>query len=184
MSEFHFSLTPEEKEYLKGLAALSIRQKLEPDKDIVLPGPPTDRLNEKFGAFVTLKRQGRLRGCIGHLVGDRPLFETIERMAKAAAFEDPRFPPLDKRELKDLKLEISILSPLVPCPDPAKIEIGRHGLLIRKKGNSGLLLPQVPVEWDWDRETFLRQTCRKAGLPENAWKDPAARLFWFEAEVF
>jgi len=184
MSGFHFSLTQEEKGFLKGLAALSIRQGLEPDKDIVLPTPPTDRLKQKFGAFVTLKRQGRLRGCIGHLVGDRPLFETIERMAKAAAFKDPRFPPLAVREFKDLSLEISILSPIVPCPDPAKIEIGRHGLLIRKKGKSGLLLPQVPVEWGWDREMFLKQTCRKAGLPENAWKDPDAQLFWFEAEVF
>ena len=131
-----------------------------------------------------MKIQGRLRGCIGHLVGGKPIYLTVAEMARAAAFEDPRFPALKLAEFDMLDIEISILSPLMPCPDSEQVEVGRHGLLIRKGGNSGLLLPQVATEWNWDRKTFLEQTCRKAGLPSTAWREPDSRLFWFEAEVF
>lgn len=181
--DFTFTLTDEEKQALKSLAEKSIASTLAgiPDE----PGtPPTPRLNEKFGAFVTLSLDGNLRGCIGHVIGDIPLWETVHEMARQAAFHDPRFPALNPKEFERVGIEISILSPLTPCPDPSLIEVGRHGLLINKDSQSGLLLPQVPAEWGWDRETFLAQTCSKAGLPADAWKSPDANLFWFEAEVF
>lgn len=186
MSEekFGFSLTDEEKNYLKVLVFSSIRQNLFPEENVLLPEPPTEKLKERLGAFVTLKVGGRLRGCIGHLVGDRPLNETVSRMAKSAAFEDPRFPPLSRGEYDKVGVEISILSPIEKCPDPEKVEVGRHGLVIRKGRHQGLLLPQVPVEWGWDRVNFLRHTAMKAGLPAEAWKDPDTEIMWFEAEVF
>jgi len=183
MDAFRFALTPQEKDYLKDLARLAIVARLT-GREPTLPQPPTDVLRRHFGAFVTLTIRGRLRGCIGHIVGDRPLFETIAGMAEAAAFGDPRFPPLTRREFEDVAVEISILSPLAPCPDPQLVAVGRHGLLLRRGNRSGLLLPQVPVEWGWDRETFLDQTCRKAGLEPGCWKMPDTELFWFEAEVF
>lgn len=182
--KFEFSLADEEKRYLKDLVYASIRQNLFPEEKIVLPEPPTDKLKERLGAFVCIKAGGRLRGCIGHVVGEYPLAETVARMAKSAAFEDPRFPPLSRKEFNKIEVEISILSPIEECQDPAKVVVGRHGLVIRKGPYSGLLLPQVPVEWGWDRETFLRHTAMKAGLPAEAWKDPETRILWFEAEVF
>lgn len=183
-AQFRFSLTDVEKQALKDLVRLSIASRLFPEQGIQLPCAPTGKLQEPLGAFVTLHLAGRLRGCIGHVVGDAPLWETIAEMAQAAAFQDPRFSPLRQEEFEGLELEISILSPLTRCPDPELVEVGRHGLLIRRGGHSGLLLPQVPLEWQWDREQFLAQTCRKAGLPLDAWRDPQAVTFWFEAEVF
>ena len=183
MDAFHFALTAEEKKYLKDLVRLRISARLS-RQPFVLPEPPTDTLRERYGAFVTLTLRGRLRGCIGHIVGDMPLYETIAAMAEAAAFEDPRFPPLRREEFDDVAVEISVLSPLTPCPAPVLVEVGRHGLLVRRGVQSGLLLPQVPVEWGWDRRTFLEQTCRKAGMEPGCWKSPGAQLYWFEAEVF
>jgi hypothetical protein len=183
MEAFHFSLTQPEKDYLKDLARLRIAGRLT-GREARIPEPPTDVLRQSFGAFVTLTLAGRLRGCIGHIIGDKPLFETISEMAEAAAFGDPRFPPLSQQEFPDVAIEISILSPLTPCPDPNLVEVGRHGLLVQRGGRSGLLLPQVPVEWKWDRETFLSQTCHKAGMESGCWKHPETTLFWFEAEVF
>jgi AmmeMemoRadiSam system protein A len=183
MDVFHFSLSQDEKDYLKNLVRLRIAERLS-GRRAAEPDPPTDRLREHFGAFVTLTLRGRLRGCIGHIMGDAPLFETIGEMAEAAAFGDPRFPPLSTREFADVTIEISILSPLIPCPDPNLVEVGRHGLLVSRGGQSGLLLPQVPVEWGWDREQFLDQTCVKAGLRPGCWKLPDTTLYWFEAEVF
>lgn len=183
MDAFHFSLTEEEKDYLKDLVRSRIAARLA-GQEAETPQPPTAKLREPFGAFVTLTLDGRLRGCIGHIVGDRPLFETIGEMAEAAAFGDPRFPPLSHAEFNRIAVEISILSPLTPCPDPKLVEVGRHGLLVRRGMRSGLLLPQVPVEWGWDRKTFLDQTCHKAGLPPDCWKNPETTVLWFEAEVF
>ncbi|WP_029896387.1 AmmeMemoRadiSam system protein A [Desulfohalovibrio reitneri] len=179
---FQFSLTDQEKDYLKNLVRESILQRYDGTQNV--PQPPTDTLRLKFGAFVTLKSGGDLRGCIGHIVGDKPLFQTIWEMARAAAFQDPRFPPLPREEAEQLDIEISILSPLEPCPDVERIEPGRHGLLIRKGPYSGLLLPQVASEHGWDRDTFLAHTCQKAGLRPGCHQDPVAQMFWFEAEVF
>ncbi|WP_300161337.1 AmmeMemoRadiSam system protein A [Solidesulfovibrio sp.] len=183
MDAFRFALTDQEKDYLKDLVRLRIAARLAGRK-AALPEPPSDVLREPHGAFVTLTLRGRLRGCIGHIVGDAPLYETIAEMAEAAAFGDPRFPPLSRQEFDQLAVEISVLSPLTPCPDASQVTVGRHGLLVRRGGRSGLLLPQVPVEWGWDREAFLDQTCRKAGLEPGCWREPGTTLLWFEAEVF
>jgi len=184
MEAFRLSLSPDEQKYLKELVRLAIAAHLTGRGPATPPEPPTDLLKAELGAFVTLKRGGNLRGCIGNLVGSGPLYRTVWNMAQAAAFQDPRFNPLTVAEMEDLEIEISIMGPLAPCPDPQKVEIGRHGLIVRRGGNQGLLLPQVPVEWGWDKEQFLAQTCRKAGLPAAAWREPGTELYWFEAFVF
>jgi len=135
-------------------------------------------------AFVTLHLHGQLRGCIGTVTPrGEPLAQNVVAMARAAALEDPRFAPLRPEELGALDLEISVLGPLVPVDDPGEVVVGRDGLLVEEGLRRGLLLPQVPVEWGWSRETFLGQTCAKAGLPADAWRRNA-RVFRFEAEVF
>ena len=146
----------------------------------------TPSLRENRGAFVTLTTRATddLRGCIGYIEGREPLYLAVMDNARNAALSDPRFPHVRPKEVPALHLEISALGPLEPCPDPSKIEIGVHGLVVECGERRGLLLPQVPVEWGWDRETFLRQTCKKAGVAENAWRSPDAQLYWFAAQVF
>jgi len=140
---------------------------------------------EKRGAFVTLtEKGGKLRGCIGTILPVGPLDETVARMAVAAAVEDPRFSPVTLAELPDLHVEISALTVPEPVSDLEAIQVGKHGLIVTRGYNKGLLLPQVAPEWGWDRLQFLQHTCLKAGLPTDAWKDPKTRLEWFEAEVW
>ncbi len=141
-------------------------------------------LRARRGAFVTIKTGGVLRGCIGTVEGSRPVVETVVKMAQAAASSDPRFEPLNATELSDTEIEVSVLGPIEKCEDVELLEIGRHGLLIRKGRRTGVLLPQVAAEHGWDRSTFLQQVCVKAGLPGAAWRDSAATLYIFEAEVF
>jgi AmmeMemoRadiSam system protein A len=185
VSDFNFTLTDKEKSYLRDLVSQSIKSNFDKaNTPSEPPEPPTDKLKEELGAFVTLKLGSHLRGCIGNIQGSGEIYRTIWNMAQAAAFQDPRFPPLNEGEFDAIEYEISILSPLEPCPDPAKVIVGRHGLIMSKAGKSGLLLPQVPVEWEWDRETFLAQTCIKAGLPRTAWKEADTTILWFEAEIF
>jgi len=136
------------------------------------------------GAFVTLNKSGLLRGCIGRIVSDAPLYEVVADMAIEAAIDDPRFPPVNAKELKDIKIDISALSPIEEIKDVNKIEVGKHGIIIRRGFFQGLLLPQVATEYGWDRETFLKHTCLKAGLPEDAWKDKSTQISIFSAEVF
>ena len=135
------------------------------------------------GAFVTLRIDGALRGCIGHVDTSRPLLETVRRVAAAAAMEDPRFPPVEGDELSALVIEVSVLGPLAPCPGPDGVEIGRHGVVVEQGERRGLLLPQVAVEQGWDADTFVAAVCAKAGLSPQAWRR-AASLQVFEAEVF
>jgi AmmeMemoRadiSam system protein A len=135
------------------------------------------------GAFVTLHRQGDLRGCIGHIEPFEPLGEVVARCAVAACSRDPRFPPVTEPELPEIQVELSLLSPLEPIAGVADFEIGTHGLVVEYGWHRGLLLPQVATEWNWDRETFLAHTCQKAGLPMDAWKR-GAKLWRFSAEVF
>jgi hypothetical protein len=141
-------------------------------------------LKENRGAFVTINRKGQLRGCIGYIEGRGPLYKTIEEMAEAAAFRDPRFNPVREKELPELEVEISVLTPLKRIKDVNEIEVGKHGIYIKKGWNSGLLLPQVATEYGWDRLTFLEHTCNKAGLPSNAWKDKNAEIYIFSADIF
>lgn len=141
-------------------------------------------LLQKAGAFVTIKSHGCLRGCIGHVEGIKPLYETIIEMAIAASTQDPRFSPVTEDELADLQVEISVMAPLRLIEDPEEIQVGVHGILMRRGFRSGLLLPQVATEHEWDRTTFLEQTCRKSGLPTNAWKDSETKIYVFSAQVF
>jgi hypothetical protein len=180
--QFRFALSQEEKDYLKKIVHLAILQRFDPETSI--PGPPSAKLEEQLGAFVTLKEDGQLRGCIGHILGDKPVWQTVREMAQQAAFHDPRFPPVSSEELDRIEVEISILSPLAECPDVNAVDPGRHGLFVQRGFHSGLLLPQVATEHGWDRETFLAQTCVKAGLPPNCWQSGKVTIYWFEAEVF
>jgi AmmeMemoRadiSam system protein A len=140
-------------------------------------------LKENRGAFVTLTVDGQLRGCIGYPLPVKPLDETIIEMAVAAATQDTRFEPLRADELKRLKIEISVLGLPKPVRGPEEVEVGRHGIIVSKGYFKGLLLPQVPVEHGWDRETYLRHGCLKAGLPPEEWKN-GARIEVFTAQVF
>jgi len=140
-------------------------------------------LVERRGAFVSLHARGELRGCIGHVEPDEPLASVVTRCAVLACSADSRFPPVTAAEVAVIEIELSLLGPLIPVRGAEDIEIGRDGLVIEDGWSRGLLLPQVAMEWKWDRETFLAQTCRKAGLARDAWKR-GARVWRFEAEVF
>jgi AmmeMemoRadiSam system protein A len=144
----------------------------------------TPALKSTRGAFVTLHKRGQLRGCIGTFEGEGNLLETIRNMAVASGWQDPRFPPLDQKELKDIDIEISVLTPRRMIKHPDEIEVGKHGIYITRGFNRGVLLPQVATEQGWDRQTFLEHTCIKAGLPTNAWRDPETIIEVFSAEVF
>lgn len=138
--------------------------------------------DRRAGVFVSLHKGPALRGCIGRIEPDQPLARAIPAAAIAAASTDPRFAPMTGEELAEVAIELSILGPLEPISGVNEIEIGRHGLLVERGWNRGLLLPQVALEWGWDAEAFLSQTCHKAGLPPDAWQD--ATIWRFEAEVF
>jgi len=141
----------------------------------------------KRGAFVTITARGALRGCIGHIAADRALGAVVREMTVAAARDDPRFPPVEPDELPDLALEISVLTeaaPVVPPVDPARIAVGRDGVMVRRGRNAALLLPQVARDHQWGVDALLAATCRKAGLPADAWREPGTELFTFQADVF
>lgn len=140
-------------------------------------------LRQANGAFVTLKKGGQLRGCIGHMRSNQELYRTVQEMAIAAATEDPRFPPVAEKEFGDVRIEISVLFPMQYVDDVDEIEVGRDGLYITSGPYSGVLLPQVATEQGWDREEFLRGVCFKAGLPDDAWQE-GAMLYRFGAQVF
>ncbi len=141
-------------------------------------------LKENRGAFVTITKKGELRGCIGYTLPIDSLYKVVSEVAKSAALHDPRFSALSEDELDTIDVDISVLSPLEEIKDISEIEVGKHGLLIEKGGFKGLLLPQVPIEYNWDRTKFLEQTCCKAGLNKNAWKEPDTVIKKFSAEVF
>ncbi len=175
-------LTPEEERTCLKLARQALENYFKTGRTLRSPvksGP----LKEKRGAFVTLHTDGELRGCIGYPLPVKPLDETIIEMALAAATQDTRFEPLAAEELKSLKIEISVLGLPEPVSDPSQVEVGCHGIIVSKGFYKGLLLPQVPVEHGWDRETFLCHGCLKAGLPPDEWKK-GAKLEVFTAQVF
>ncbi len=180
--EKSMDLSAADQELLFRVARDSIQAHLKGDRP-VLPQTTSPVFSQPCGVFVTLNRQGRLRGCIGYLDAVKPLLESVQEMAVAAAFRDPRFPPLREEELADLDIEISVLSPMRQIKDIEEIQVGRDGLYLERGVCRGLLLPQVATQYGWDRLTFLRQTCCKAGLPENAWEDPSTRIYAFTANI-
>lgn len=154
-------------------------------EEVMMPESLSELDSEPMGIFITLHTsKGELRGCIGYLVGIKPLPDAIVEMTKAASKNDPRFSPVKEAELNDIVLEISLLSPLKKIDSPDAIEIGKHGLVVSDGPNKGLLLPQVATENNWDKITFLEHTCEKAHLPRDAWKSEETEISIFSAEVF
>ena len=178
------ALTDEDKTTLLGLVRRTLLEHLEQRERAGLE-VDSAALLEHRPAFVTwrTKGAGELRGCIGEVMAQRPLVESVAKMAVASGTQDPRFPPITVDELPHLTVEISALTPMTSIK-PDDVEVGRHGLMIARGHFSGLLLPQVPLEQGWDREDYLRGLCAKAGLPSDAWKDDDVELRSFEAEVW
>lgn len=187
-------LTLEEGTFLVRLARSTVTKYLTESIKPSPPSPPSQRLYEKSGAFVTIEKlvgkERLLRGCIGYPLPHLPLIEAVMESAISAAVEDPRFPPLRKDELKEVVFEVSVLTPPVllsvnnPQEYPKKIKVGRDGLIVEMGFYKGLLLPQVPVEYGWDEETFLSECCMKAGLPPDSWISSNVKIYTFMAEVF
>ena len=178
------ALAPEEREELLRVARRSLEEHFA-GRGPYRPKAASAALGEGRGAFVTLHRacDGELRGCIGMMRSEEPLVHTVARMAVAAATEDGRFESVTADELPEVQIEISALGRMRPLR-PEDVEVGRHGLMIAHRGRRGVLLPQVPIEHDWDRETFLDHTCLKAGLLPRAWQEEGVELLGFTAEVF
>jgi len=177
------SLSTDEKKYLLELSRNVIDLKTK-GKDLKREDYFSSTLKEQRGVFVTLNKSHQLRGCIGYVEGIKPLQIAVEEMSLSAAFDDPRFPPVEKEEVKEIEIEVSVLSPLETITDPNQIEIGKHGIIIEQGLMRGLLLPQVATEYEWDVDTFLEQTCQKAGLPKDAWQDKSTIIQIFSAEIF
>ncbi|MDI6839833.1 MAG: AmmeMemoRadiSam system protein B [bacterium] len=175
-------LSKEDKDFLLKLARNSITRAVTGAPKEKINPPEFTSMREKRGCFVTIKRNNELRGCIGYILPAKPLYQTVAEMAVEAAMGDPRFTPVSPEELAELKIEISVLSPLQRVKSIDEIQVGRDGLYIKKGVYSGLLLPQVATEYKWDRDKFIEQTCWKAGLPSDAWKE--AEIYRFQAEVF
>lgn len=172
--------TPEERTALLRLAHDAILSMLE--NRPLRPFTPTPHLSELRGAFTTVYSNHNLRGCVGYPTAVLALYRTVVETARGAAFDDPRFVPVSLEEARHLQISLSVLSPLISIR-AEDVVVGRHGVIVSQAGCRGLLLPQVPLEHGWDRVTFLEQTCRKAGLPPNAWQE-GATLEAFTAEVF
>lgn len=175
----------DEKKYLLALARESISHYLETGKRLQSNKPDDKNLQEERAVFVTLNKNGSLRGCIGHMHAQMPLYEAVSQMAVSAAFEDPRFSKVKENELNNINIEISVLSPMQKISDWRTIRIGIDGVWIKKGWRSGVFLPQVATETGWDRVTFLENLCaHKAGLPANAYKDPDTEIFIYQVEKF
>jgi AmmeMemoRadiSam system protein B/AmmeMemoRadiSam system protein A len=179
-----FTLSEQDKRELLNLARLSVEHAVREKSAYEPAASDSEMLSQERGAFVTLKIHGELRGCIGYTSAIKPLYQTVRDTATYAALQDPRFAPVSKDELPKLQYEVSVLSPLRRVLNTQEIVVGQHGLLMKNDGAEGILLPQVPVEEHWDRDTFLEQTCRKAGMNSNCWKDENTDIFQFTAVVF
>ncbi len=175
--------TEDEKKKLKEIAIKTIEAVVKGKKPPEFKDLP-DKLKQPYGVFVTINKHGNLRGCIGHIYANQPLYISCQQMAKAAALEDPRFNPVTEKELPYLEIEISVLTPIERVKDINDIVIGRDGLIIRRGYHSGLLLPQVATEYGWNVEEFLEHTCEKAGLPRDAYKLKDTEIYKFSAQVF
>jgi AmmeMemoRadiSam system protein A len=176
-------LRDKEKIFLLKLARKTLENYFKGKEEVIKVPEDCPNLYEKRGVFVTLTKHGNLRGCIGTLEAIYPLVEGVKKMAICAAIEDPRFSPLSSEELSEVEIEISVLSPLKEGK-PEDVVVGKHGVYVVKGIYRGVLLPQVPLEYNWDRETFLKHVCLKAGLPPECYKDPSVKFYLFTAEVF
>jgi AmmeMemoRadiSam system protein A len=180
---YSFVLTDDEKRELLRIARATLREYFHTGR--IPPGKPhRDSLTAEAGVFVSLHREGTLRGCIGTQQETTPLYKIVQEMTITAASRDPRFEPVDEDEIEDIEIEISVLGAPQPLRSTDDIEIGVHGLSIEHDGRRGLLLPQVATKNGWDAKTFLAEVCRKAGLAEDAWKQPGAVVYAFPAQVF
>jgi AmmeMemoRadiSam system protein A len=175
-------VSEKEKGLLLQLARNAIQTTVQKGRKLPMVESLSPLLREKRGVFVTLWMEGELRGCIGFPYPVKPLAEAVQKASVSAALQDPRFPPVQVEELSQIEIEISVLTPPKTI-EPDQIKVGIHGLIVSRGNRSGLLLPQVAIEYGWDSETFLSQTCVKAGLPQDAWKEKAS-LYGFEAQVF
>ena len=176
-------LSKEEREALLKLVRDTVKARLD-SRPLRKFEPFSEVLKEPRGAFVTLHKHGNLRGCIGYVEAIKPLWQSVQDMAIAAAFQDPRFPSLQANEYDDIDIEISVMSPIRKISNIDEIKVGKHGIIIKKGFNQGLLLPQVATEQGWDRDTFLENTCYKAGLDGDCWGKPDTEIYIFSAEVF
>lgn len=176
-------LSDEEKRILLQIARKSIEEEFG-KTTVNLNQDFPETLNLKCGVFATLSIDDELRGCIGYIIGDKPLYELVYIVAKKSAFEDPRFYPLTEEELDEIEIEISVLSPPKRIQSIDEIKIGEHGLIIQKGPFHGLLLPQVATKYNWTVKEFLEHTCLKAGLSKTEWKDPNTKIEIFTADVF
>ncbi|HEV8539320.1 MAG TPA: AmmeMemoRadiSam system protein A [Bacteroidota bacterium] len=176
-------LSDSEKQMLLKIARQTIDAAIN-GRDVPKAAITQPALLEHAGAFVTLHENFELRGCIGYADPSHPLFETVRDAAEKAALQDPRFMPVSRDELPCIEIEISVLSPLTEMTSLDEIEIGKHGLVVELGDHRGLLLPQVAIQAGWDKETYLRQTMRKSGLPPHLWHDRELKVYWFTAEVF
>jgi AmmeMemoRadiSam system protein A len=178
------SLSDRARADLLGLARGTLEAHFRGEPPPRLASDKAETFGEPRGLFVTLRKLGELRGCIGTLAPTGDLTRVIPEYALRAAFEDPRFDPLQAEELPLCQIEISVLTAPQLLEEPERLEVGLDGLILELRGRRGLLLPQVATEWGFDRERFLAEVSRKAGLPPEAWRDPAARVWTFRAEVF
>jgi uncharacterized protein len=176
-------LTPKEKTTLLTIARQTIIAAIRSGAAYVEPREEKT-LNIRSGCFVTIKQNGTLRGCIGNFQSELPLFKEVAEMASASATRDPRFYPMKEADLDNFTIEISVLSPLQKIADIEEIIVGKHGIYLEKGHYRGVLLPQVATEHKWDRETFLKQTCIKAGLATNAWAAEDTEIYIFSAQIF
>jgi len=176
-------LTKSEQIWLLDLAEATVTACVN-KKPLPEPKDVPEKFKVKRGAFVTLEKNGELRGCIGYILPILPLYQTVIEMAQSAALHDPRFSPVTPNELKNITVEISVLTVPETITDPSVIEVGKHGIIMKRGYAQGLLLPQVATDYGWDRETFLEHTCLKAGLPRNAWQDKNTEIQIFSAQVF
>lgn len=180
----------DEGEFLVKLARKSIETYLNEKRILEVPENTPNTLKEEMGAFVTIDDDGQLKGCIGYPEPVKPLVNTVIEVAISAAIQDPRFPPVTPDELGKLHLEVSVLTkPEIievnkPADYPNRIKVGEDGLIVERDFYRGLLLPQVPVEWKWDAEEFLSNTCMKAGLNPDCWLDPEVKIYRFKSQIF
>ena len=183
-------ISKQEGEFLVKLARSAIETYLKEKIIISVPENTPDTLKEEMGAFVTLNSDGQLRGCIGYPEPIKPLVNAVIEVAISAALQDPRFPPVSLQELDKIDVEVSVLTkPEIinvnkPSEYPGKIKVGEDGLIVESSFCRGLLLPQVPVEWQWDVEEFLSNTCVKAGLNSDCWLDPEIKIYKFQSQIF